>query len=70
MTEESDRQYWNTEYNWRQDAQENYALWCEWRRFLIERGYTPQGVMRSAGKEKFKGLIKEFLGLPAKESCE
>lgn len=33
----------------------------QWRAFLIERGYTPEGVLRRAGKERMKELIVEFL---------
>ena len=57
MTEESDRQYWNTAYGRKEDD----PLIASWRRFLIERGFTPQGVMRSAGKPRMKQLIVEFL---------
>jgi hypothetical protein len=33
----------------------------QWRAFLIERGQTPEGILRRAGKERMKALIVEFL---------
>jgi hypothetical protein len=33
----------------------------KWRDFLIERGFTPEGVLRSGGKQRMKELILEFL---------
>lgn len=33
----------------------------KWRSFLIERGHTPEGVLRSAGKQRMKELVVEFL---------
>lgn len=58
---DNERQFWNTRYNWRENDPENDPLMVSWRRFLIERGQTPQGVLRRVGKERMKELIVEFL---------
>lgn len=58
---DNERQFWNTRYTWRENDPENDPLMVSWRRFLIERGHTPQGVLRRVGKERMKAFIIEFL---------
>lgn len=63
MTEESDRQYWNTSYT----RQENDELMSSWRSYLIERGYTPQGLRHRIPNDKLKALIMGFLGMESRK---
>jgi hypothetical protein len=63
VTAESDRQYWNTSYA----RQEDDELMSSWRNYLIERGYTPQGLRHRIPNDKLKELIMGFLDMESRK---